>query len=151
MVIHTHLLASITKPPITHSSTVTVNSLSPTLANHLPLHFHCVLSHFHPSYLHPQIPAVETTTTKKTFGRKSKTDLHGLSIDMFFCGCDALSNAFELHFCSYKHVFQRFTSFVGCDWRSFKNNCFQQRLIFYKTPVNCHQCLLRSCTAGWML
>ena len=83
MVIHTHLLASITKPPITHSSTVTVNSLSPTLANRLPLHFHCVLSHFHPSYLHPQIPAVETTTTKKTFGRKSKTDLHGLSICFF--------------------------------------------------------------------
>ena len=40
-----------------------------------------------------------------------------------FCGCVALSNAFELHFCSYKHVFQRFTSFVGYDRRSFKN-CF---------------------------
>ena len=58
-----------------------------------------------------------------------------------FCGCVTLSNAFELHFCSYKHVFQRFTSFVGYDRRSFKN-CFQQRLIFYKTPV-CHQRLFK--------
>ena len=32
-----------------------------------------------------------------------------------FCGCVALSNAFELHFCSWKDVFQRFTSFVGYD------------------------------------
>ena len=32
-----------------------------------------------------------------------------------FCGCVALSTAFKLHFCSYKHVFQRFTSFVGYD------------------------------------
>ena len=46
-----------------------------------------------------------------------------------FCGCVTLSNAFKLHFCSYKHVFQRFTSFAGYDQRSFKN-CFQQRLIF---------------------
>ena len=69
--------------------------------------------------------------------RKSKTDLHGLPT--WFCGCVALSNAFELHFCSYKHVLQRFTSFVGYDRRSFKI-FFQQRLIFYKTPV-CHQCL----------
>ena len=29
-----------------------------------------------------------------------------------FFGCVTLSNAFELHFSSYKHVFQRFTSFV---------------------------------------
>ena len=58
-----------------------------------------------------------------------------------FCGCVALSNAFELHFYSYKHVFQRFTSFVGYDRRSFKNR-FQQRLIFYKTPVS-HQCLFK--------
>ena len=71
--------------------------------------------------------------------RKSKTDLHGLQYG--FCGCAALSNAFELHFCSYKHVFQRFTSFVGYDRRSFKN-CFQQRLIFYKTPVF-HQYLFK--------
>ena len=47
-----------------------------------------------------------------------------------FCGCVTLSNSFELHFCSNKHVFQRFTSFVGYDQRSSKN-CFQQRLIFY--------------------
>ena len=47
-----------------------------------------------------------------------------------FCGCITLSNAFELHFCSYKHVFQRFTSFVGYDQRSSKDY-FQQRLNFY--------------------
>ena len=58
-----------------------------------------------------------------------------------FCGYVALSNAFELHFYSYKHVFQRFTSFVEYDRRSFKN-CFQQRLIFYKTLVS-HQCLFK--------
>ena len=49
------------------------------------------------------------------------------------------ATAFKLHFCSYKHVFQRFTSFVGYDQRSFKI-CFQERLIFYKAPT-CHQCL----------
>ena len=38
-----------------------------------------------------------------------------------FGGCVALSNAFELHFCSFKHVFQRFTSFVAYDRRSSKN------------------------------
>ena len=116
---------------------------------HLPLHFHCVLSHFHPSYWHPQIPAVETTTTKKYIWKEVK-DRPAWTPNVFFlCFCNAISNAFELHFCSYKqYVFQRFTSFVGCDWRSLKNNCFQQRLIFYKTPVNYHQCLLRSCTAG---
>ena len=47
----------------------------------------------------------------------------------------------ELHFCSYKHVFQRLISFIVYDRRSFKN-CFQRRLIFYYTPV-CHQCLFK--------
>ena len=47
-----------------------------------------------------------------------------------FCGCVTSSNAFKLHFCSHKHVPQRFTSSVGYDQRSSKN-CFQQRLIFY--------------------
>ena len=63
--------------------------------------------------------------------RKSKTNLHGFLCG--FCGCVTLSNAFELHFCSYKHIFQRFTSFVGC---------FQQGLIFCKSPI-CHQCLFK--------
>ena len=59
-----------------------------------------------------------------------------------FCGCVTLSNAFKLHFCSYKHVFQRFTSFVGYDQRSSKNCFHQQRLQF---AINV---FLRSCTAG---
>ena len=71
--------------------------------------------------------------------RKSKTDLQGLP--PWFFGCVALSNAFKLHFCPFKHLFQRFISFVGYDRRSFKN-CFQQRMNFYKAPI-CHQCLFR--------
>ena len=39
----------------------------------------------------------------------------------------------KLHFCSYEHVFQRFTSLVGYDRRSFKN-CF---------ALLCHQCLFK--------
>ena len=38
-----------------------------------------------------------------------------------FCGCVALSNAFELHFCSNRRVFQRFTSFVAYDQRTSTN------------------------------
>ena len=40
-----------------------------------------------------------------------------------FCGCVALSTAFKLQFCSYKHVFS--------DMIEGPKNCFQQRLIFY--------------------
>ena len=40
-----------------------------------------------------------------------------------FCGCVALSTAFKLQFCSYKHVFS--------DMIGGPKNCFQQRLIFY--------------------
>ena len=40
-----------------------------------------------------------------------------------------------------------FTSFVGYDRRSFRN-CFQQRLIFFLTPVYAINIFLRSCTSG---
>ena len=40
-----------------------------------------------------------------------------------FCGCVALSTAFKLQFCSYKHVVS--------DMIRGPKNCFQQRLIFY--------------------
>ena len=42
-----------------------------------------------------------------------------------------------------KHVRQRSTCFVEYDRRPFKN-CFQQRLIFYLTPVNVITIFLRS-------
>ena len=58
-----------------------------------------------------------------------------------FCGSAALSTTLKLHFCSYKHFFQRFTSFVAYDRRSFKN-CFQRRPIFLDSSL-CHQCLFK--------
>ena len=43
----------------------------------------------------------------------------------------------SLKFFSYKHVLYRFTSFIRSDRRIFRN-CFQQRMVFYETPVFHH-------------
>jgi len=60
---------------------------------------------------------------------RNGSHLHGLPT-CFLWLRSIIKCLIKLHFCSYKHVFQRFTSLVGYDWRSFEN-CFQQRLIFY--------------------
>ena len=74
------------------------------------------------------------------FRRKSKTDLHGLL--MWILWLCRIVNYLKLNFCSYKHFFQRFTSFVGYDRRHFLN-LFSAEADFLLDSSLCHQRLFK--------